>query len=120
MSVQDDESVFMLIKSDSRVHYEKAWFNFKAFFPENDFGLRMPSEVEIMKYFQHFREAIVIAALFGGLRQIECIDLKLEKFVNTDEGVYVVHQRAKQRSDKKETKFLIPKTSGADRIDYAR
>ena len=60
------------------------------------------------------RKAIVFVALFGGLRQIECIDLKLEKFVNTDEGVYVVHQIAKQRSDKKETKFLIPKTSGAD------
>ena len=195
MSVLDDESVFMLIKSDSRVHYEKTWFNFKAFFPENEFSDRMPSEAEIMNYFQHLREvkkyasttvwttysklnsvckakyskalqeyprvttllksydtdvkrkaeifdgeeldsfinnadynspywlvrkAIVIVALFGGLRQIETINLQLEKFVIADEGLYVVHQRAKQRSDKKETKFLIPKTSGADRIDYAR
>ena len=45
------------------------------------------------------RKALVIIAFFGGLRPTEVISLVLEKISIEQEGVYVVHERAKQRSD---------------------
>ena len=48
-------------------------------------------------------------AFYGGLRQTEIFDLQLEKFSSSKEGVFVVHSRAKQRSDKRETRFLVPR-----------
>ena len=37
------------------------------------------------------------------------MEITLDKTVSTSEGVYVTHSRAKQRSDKRESKFLIPR-----------
>lgn len=48
-------------------------------------------------------------AYFGGLRHIELMDLTVEKTVSGPKGVTVTHNRAKQRSDKLESKFLIPR-----------
>ena len=52
---------------------------------------------------------IVILAFFGGLRHCEIMELVIEKFSFTQEGVYISHQRSKQRSDKKDSKFLVPR-----------
>ena len=46
----------------------------------------------------------MILAFFGGLRHTETMDLKLEKFCSTSEGVSITHSRAKQRSDKRDSK----------------
>jgi hypothetical protein len=62
---------------------------------------------------------IVILSFFGGLRRCEVVDLILEKFSSTKEGVYVTHNRAKQRSDKRESRFLIPRASQAGELDFA-
>ena len=63
------------------------------------------------------RKFTVIVAFFGGLRHTEAMDLDLEKFTSSPDGVYVVHNRAKQRSDKQSSRFLIPRGSGS--MDYA-
>ena len=55
------------------------------------------------------RKAVVITTYFGGLRKTELESLELEKIVSTPLGIEVTHARAKQRSDCKETKFLIPR-----------
>ena len=56
------------------------------------------------------RKAVVITTYFGGLRKTELESLELEKIVSTPLGIEVTHARAKQRSDCKETKFLIPRS----------
>jgi hypothetical protein len=63
-------------------------------------------------------QAITIMAFFGGLRQQECLDLVLEKVQRGEEGYFVTHTRVKQRrSDKLETKFLVPAAGGyADQL----
>ena len=61
----------------------------------------------------------MILSFFGGLRHTEAMDLKLEKLSSSPDGVYVTHQRAKQRSDKKETKFLVPRSKTVEDNDYA-
>lgn len=61
------------------------------------------------------RQAIAMTAYFGGLRLTECLDLQLEKFNRGEEGFIITHSRAKQRTDKKTTRFLIPEEGG-----YAR
>ena len=58
-------------------------------------------------------------AFFGGFRQTEIADLKLEKFTSEAEGVYIIHERAKQRSDKRESKFLVPRMKTEESTDYA-
>ena len=65
------------------------------------------------------RKVIAIVATFGGLRQIECMDLELEKFCSKSDGIYITHSRAKQRTDKRTTKFLVPRSTD-DNHDYAR
>ena len=35
------------------------------------------------------------------------------------EGVFIVHERAKQRSDKRESKFLVPRAKNNDSTDFA-
>ena len=62
---------------------------------------------------------MVILSFFGGLRQTEVMDLKLEKFSSSPDGVYITHERAKQRSDKRETKFLVPRSKTVEMTDYA-
>ena len=60
---------------------------------------------------------VIILAYFGGLRHTELMDLALEKVERKPEGLYVTHTRAKQRTDKKETRFLVPSNDGD--VDYA-
>ena len=50
------------------------------------------------------RKALVIIAFFGGLRNTEVMGLVLEKMSSGPEGVYVVHERAKQRSDQQSSR----------------
>ena len=66
------------------------------------------------------RQAISILAFFGGLRLQECMDLCLEKIVRNNDGYKVTHSRCKQRSDQRETAFLVPAHGGfAERLaDY--
>jgi integrase len=65
------------------------------------------------------RKVVVILAFFGGLRHCESMDLKLERFSACPDGVYVTHARAKQRSDKTESKFLIPRAKTHGETDFA-
>jgi len=58
------------------------------------------------------RQAIAITAYFGGLRMVECMNLELEKMIRGSDGFNITHTRAKQRSDKKSTKFLVPQEGG--------
>ena len=62
---------------------------------------------------------MAILAFFGGLRHTEIMDLKLEKRKSEPEGVFIVHERAKQRSDKRESKFLVPRAKNNDSTDFA-
>jgi len=62
--------------------------------------------------FWEVRQAISIVAFFGGLRLLECMELKLEQFSWTSDGCTITHIRAKQRSDKLSTKFLVPEAGG--------
>ena len=55
------------------------------------------------------RKAIVILAYFGGLRLTEAMALTLEKIeARAGKGTRVYHSRAKQRTDKLNTKFDVP------------
>ena len=58
--------------------------------------------------FSHTFQVIIILAYFGGLRNVELMDLQIEKMVKKNDGMLVTHCRSKQRSDKKETKFQVP------------
>jgi len=59
------------------------------------------------------RQAICIVAFFGGLRLQECMDLVLEKIQRSKEGYFITHSRVKQRrSDKLESRFLVPEAGG--------
>ena len=65
---------------------------------------------------------IIIIAFFGGLRHPETMDLEMEKFCSTSEGVFITHSRAAQNNVliKKSSQFLIPRsgeTNFADIID---
>ena len=68
------------------------------------------------------RRAVVILAYFGGLRLIEAMELEIEKIEATPRGYKVTHSRAKQRSDKRHTSFLVPKVGlgeGESDFDWA-
>jgi integrase len=72
---------------------------------------------EMVNPYWEVRQAIVILAFFGGLRLQECCDLKLEQIIRSSVGYTITHKRAKQRSDKKSTKFVVPQEGGyADRL----
>ena len=62
---------------------------------------------------------IIIVAYFGGLRHTETMALSLEKFTSKNEGMYVVHKQAKQRSDKQQSKFLVPRSNSEEQVDFA-
>ena len=51
---------------------------------------------------------------FEGLRHTEIMDLCIEKTVSVKEGIYITHQRAKQRSDKTEACFLVPRAKSGE------
>ena len=57
---------------------------------------------------QTFFQVIALLSYFGGLRHSELMELKIENMISSSEGVSVTHARAKQRSDKKETRFTVP------------
>ena len=44
------------------------------------------------------------------------MNLNIEKIANQEDGMCITHQRAKQRSDKQDSRFLIPKNGS---INYA-
>ena len=44
--------------------------------------------------------------------------LEIERMVTSPEGVHVTHQRCKQRTDKRDSKFLVPRSKNCDR-DWA-
>ncbi len=59
------------------------------------------------------RQVITIVAFFGGLHIQECMDLVLEKIQRGKEGYFITHFRVKQRrSDKLESRFLVPEEGG--------
>jgi hypothetical protein len=59
------------------------------------------------------RQPICIVAFFGVLRLQECMDLVLEKVQRGKEGYIITRNRAKQRrSDKLESRFVVPETGG--------
>ena len=58
------------------------------------------------------RQAICIVSFFGGLRYQECMDLVLEKIQRGKDGYVITHKRVKQRSDKLETRFIVPEAGG--------
>ncbi len=58
------------------------------------------------------RKALAITVVFGGLRMIECMNLELEKINRGPEVYTIIHSRDKQRSDKMDTKFLVPHEGG--------
>ena len=59
---------------------------------------------EISSPFWLVRKACVSVAFYGGLRLSEVMNLKIEKFQSTAEGIYVTHMRSKQRSDKQDSR----------------
>ena len=63
------------------------------------------------------RKVVMILAFFGGLRHTEAMDLELQNVRPAENGIYITHSRAKQRSDKRSSSFLVPKTTGE--VDYA-
>lgn len=52
------------------------------------------------------------------MRATELMSLQIEKMTSSPEGVHITHQRCKQRSDKRETKFLVPRNKDLNR-DWA-
>ena len=67
----------------------------------------------LVKFFQ----VIMILSYFGGLRHVELNSLSIEMVEKKPDGLYVTHSRAKQRTDKRSSKFLVP--SNGD-VDYAQ
>ena len=51
------------------------------------------------------RKVTACVAFYGGLRLSEVMNLSIEMFISTAEGVYVTHMRSKQRSDKQTTRY---------------
>ena len=62
------------------------------------------------------RKVIIILAYFGGLRQTELFDLKLERVSVKDGYLLVKHSRCKQRSDKRETAFKVPLDNFGEKV----
>jgi len=58
------------------------------------------------------RKVVMILAFFGGLRHTEAMDLELQKERCAENGTYITHSRAKQRSDKRSSSFHVPKQQG--------
>jgi len=52
--------------------------------------------------------------LFVWLIMVEMMDIWIELCESTSEGIYVTHSRAKQRSDKLSSRFLVPRTRTDD------
>ena len=66
----------------------------------------------LIQYFECYYDFVqVIAHLsyFDGLRLAELMELKIENMISSKEGVNITHARVKQRSDKKNTRFIVPR-----------
>ena len=66
----------------------------------------------LIQYFECYYDFVqVIARLsyFGGLRLAELMELKIENMISSKEGLNITHARVKQRSDKKDTRFIVPR-----------
>ena len=108
--LQELPRVTMLIKGFEEDVKKKA-----AIFDETLLKKFMVKEME--SAYWEVRQAVVILAYFGGLRNIECLQLRLEKITRAPEGYIVTHKRAKQRTDATFTRFLVPQEGGyADRV----
>ena len=59
---------------------------------------------EISSPYWLVRKATVCLAYYGGLRHVETMNLKIEMCESTPAGVFVTHMRAKQRSDKRNSR----------------
>ena len=53
---------------------------------------------------------LVCLAYYGGLRHTELMGLRVEMCEISPEDVFLTHMRSKQRSDKRNSKFLVPRT----------
>lgn len=53
------------------------------------------------------------------LRLTETLNLDLERIESSAAGIFVTHQRCKQRTDKKDSRFHIPRAKNTGDIDYA-
>ena len=53
-------------------------------------------------------------AYYRGLRHAELMELQLEKIQKTDEGLYITHSRCKQRTDKRDSRYLVPNEGPAE------
>ena len=107
-------------------HYSRVTTQLKAF----DTDVKKKANIFTKEEIDHFlskqelgtpywkvRKCIVIFAFFGGLRKIELESLLLENISSTPEGVSVLHSRAKQRTDVRNSKFVIPRM--ATGVNYA-
>ena len=56
------------------------------------------------------RQVLVCLAYYGGLRHSELMGLRVEMCESSPEDVFLTHMRSKQRSDKRNSKFLVPRT----------
>ena len=101
-NLRDLPRLVTLIKSYDTDNKKKA-----AVFTAEEIRKFCESE-ELTGPYWEVRKAIAAMAYFGGLRLTETLSLELEKMTLTNKGVDIVHKRAKQRSDKKDTKFTIP------------
>ena len=63
---------------------------------------------------------MAIFAYFGGLRLSEVTQLEMEKITACKEGLEVTHKRAKQRSDKRDSKFIIPGRKTRTGFNFAK
>ena len=63
---------------------------------------------ELQGGYWEVRKAIVALSYFGGLRLVEAMSLELEKISPCEKGFDVVHERAKGRSDKPNSKYTVP------------
>ena len=79
----------------------------------------MSTAPELTGPYWEVHKAIAILAFFGGLRLSELMELELEKFSITPKGIVMTHKRSKQRSDKRETRFLVPKNKEPNSFDFA-
>ena len=86
-------------------------------FTNNEIGNFVTSSGLVSPYWL-VRKVVIILTFFGGLCHTELMDLKLEGTTFNREGIIISHSRAKQRSDKRDTKYLVPRATAKCNIDF--
>jgi len=110
VQLQDFPRVTMLLKSYDEDMKKKA-----TIFDETVLKEFLAKKMD--NSYWEVRQAISTMAFFGGLRFIECQELQLEKILRGPDGYIVTHMRAKQRTDRTSSKFLVPAAGGfADQL----